>query len=121
MNGQCFNREGVFSRAATATLMVALGGLFGNVAAGIAGAASMGEGNSTVVRYRPASLGTERGSKALYRRLVTAAEQVCPAPSGTRLVPAAVQTCRDQAISRAVEQIGSPALAALHAGRVKSG
>jgi len=40
---------------------------------------------------------------------------------GTRFVTSAVQACRNQAVARAVHQIGSPALAALHAGSTKNG
>jgi len=88
---------------------------------GFAGAATPEDVPSTVVRYAPASLATDGGTKALYRRLVKAAEDVCPTPHSSRIIPEAVLECRDQAVARAVQQIGNPALAALHAGIAKRG
>jgi hypothetical protein len=53
---------------------------------------------------------------------VSAAAQVCPADfTGSRLPNPAVERCRRQSIARAVQQIGSPRLAAVHASSTKSG
>ncbi len=103
------------------TLMMVLCGVIGAVSMGAAAAATVdGDVPSVVVRYRPASLTTDSGTRTLYRRLVDAAEATCPTSPGTRFVSLAVRECRDQAVARAVRQIGNPGLAALHAGSSKN-
>ena len=121
MNEQTSKNKSAASRPAI-TLMMVLCGLVGAVSMGAANAATADDGvTHVVVRYQPASLSSDSGTRALYRRLVNAAAEACPASAGTRFVSGAVQQCRDQALARAVHQIGSPALAALHAGSSKKG
>jgi UrcA family protein len=103
--------------------LLVLGSLAGIMAAGSAGAASLdSDVPSVVVKYSDQSLATDEGVHALYRRITHAAEQVCPDASTrdlSRLVR--VSQCRDQAIARAIRQIGNSRLAALHAVRSKNG
>ena len=121
MNEQTLNNAIAASRPRI-TLMMVLCGLAGAAAAGAANAATVADDvPSVVVRYQTAGLSTDSGTRALYRRLVNAAEEVCPVSAGTRFVTRAVEQCRDQALARAVQQIGSPALAALHASSSKNG
>ncbi len=76
---------------------------------------------SVVVKYQPASLLTDIGAHSVYRRIVAAAEQVCPQSAGSRLISPIVQQCRAQAIARAVVKINDPRLAAVHDGASRKG
>lgn len=68
------------------------------------------------VYYSPAALKTDAGARAVYAQLDRAARQACGQPSGLALQQRrANQECREQAVARAVEQIGSSMLAAVHA------
>jgi UrcA family protein len=70
----------------------------------------------TTVHYSLRDLSSDRGTQALYRRIVSAARTVCPAGDSRDLVAfAASRQCQRQAVARAVAQIGSARLAALHA------
>ena len=63
-----------------------------------------------------------KGAKALYRRLVNAAAEVCPQYGGNpHFVTGAVRHCREQAIANAVFKINNPRLAAVHATNAKNG
>jgi UrcA family protein len=99
-------------------------GSFGAVmAAGAASAASPDSDlPSVVVKYSAQSLETDEGVYALYRRITSAAKQVCPDPSMRGLgLQMKVEQCRKQAIARAIGQIDNSRLAALHAVRSKNG
>jgi UrcA family protein len=76
---------------------------------------------STLVKYHPESLLTDTGAQAVYRRIVEAAEEVCPALSGSVLPSASVRQCRAQSISRAVMVINSSKLAAIHESATRTG
>jgi UrcA family protein len=106
-----------------ATTMLLFGGLAGLATAATAGALNAAlDAPAIVVHYNNDALATDSGTRALYRRLAQAAEQVCPSPSDTRLVSAVVQKCRQEALTAAVNNIHSQRLAALHAARMtKSG
>ncbi|MGH8202776.1 MAG: UrcA family protein [Steroidobacteraceae bacterium] len=74
------------------------------------------DGMQTNVYYTQVDLATAQGTRALYRRLERAAEEVCPVSSS--LLPgaaAASQECQRQAIARAIGEIGSSRLAAIDA------
>jgi UrcA family protein len=103
--------------------MLLFGGLAGLATAATAGALNAAlDTPSMVVKYSSDALATDSGTRALYRRLAEAAEQVCPNPSTTRLVSEAVAQCRQAALTAAVSKIHSERLAALHASRMtKSG
>ena len=68
-----------------------------------------------VVHYNADALQTDSGARSLYYRLARAAEQVCPATSGSRLINRVVNKCREDAITAAVNKIHNQRLAAVHA------
>jgi UrcA family protein len=109
------------SRAKIALLL--LGGLTGVIAGGAAGAAGTdSDAPSVIVKYSETSLASNGGVNELYHRITVAAKQVCPAASIRDLVAQQqVAQCREQAIARAISQIGNPQLAALHANHAKNG
>jgi UrcA family protein len=75
-----------------------------------------GDGVRTVaIRFEDLNLQTDAGNARLLSRLHQAAEKVC-GDEDTRLlsVRSAVRECKREAIARAVEQVGSVRLAALH-------
>ncbi len=90
---------------------------------GVAQATTTGDDVPTmVVQYGDLNLATEAGARTLYRRLATAARQVCPfEDSKSPREMAYNNTCRAQAIARAVHEINSPQLAALHSDRSRRG
>ncbi len=99
-----------------ATSMLLLGGLAGLAVAGAAGAGTVaGDVPEIVVRYHNDALATDSGTRALYRQLERAAEQVCPIATATRIVNERVQRCRLEALTAAVNKIHNQRLAALHA------
>ena len=71
---------------------------------------------SVVVRYGDLNLATEAGARTLYRRLSFAAQEVCPVQDSRSLALwSENRTCRADAIARAVHEVNSTQLAALHA------
>jgi UrcA family protein len=97
---------------------------------GIVGAAGMGAASaatqefdapSLVVKYDRHSLQTDTGAHAVYRKIVFAAEQVCPQSSESRLVSEGTQQCRAKAIARAVTKINDSRLAAIYVSSSRSG
>lgn len=71
------------------------------------------------VYYTWQDLASERGTRALYRRIVNAAAEVCPgADSLNHGVALASEECQRTAIARAIGQIGSARLAAVDAKAV---
>src|ERR1700722_7072113 len=117
-----FTPAGIVGSRAKFTLLL-LGSLAGLAAAGAAGAAGTdSDAPSVTVKYRENSLATNGGVNELYRRITVAARQVCPASSIRDLVAQhQAAQCREQAIARAISQIGNPQLAALHANHAKNG
>jgi UrcA family protein len=103
--------------------LLVLGSLAGVMAAGAASAAKLdGDEPQVVVKYSDQSLATDEGVHALYRRITYAAKQVCPDLSVRDLgLQTKIEQCRDQAIARAIRQIGNSRLAALHAVHSKNG
>jgi len=64
-----------------------------------------------VVRYADLNTNTQDGVKVLYRRIKSAAAQVCEsANSGDIHVVAAMKVCEDRAIRAAVSAVNSPLL-----------
>jgi UrcA family protein len=102
--------------------LLVLGTLTGALCLGSANAQTpYGEVPSVVVKYSEQSLATDRGVSELYRRIVRAAEKVCPQPSFQNLSALArAEECRDQAVARAVRQIDNSQLAALYAAHSKN-
>ncbi len=77
------------------------------------------DGLQTNVYYDARDLATERGIRALYRRIENAAQEVCPGyDSLAASAVAASQQCQRRAIARAIGQIGNAQLAAIDADRV---
>ena len=94
------------------------------VAAASAAVASPADSNvpSVVIHYTTASLATDSGVQALYRRIETAAERVCDIqPAVSRLPSAAELKCRRDAVAGAVEKVHNTRLATMYAARTKSG
>jgi UrcA family protein len=66
--------------------------------------------------YSPHDLATDRGTRALYARIVAAAQSVCPGWDSRDLgAVAASRECQRDAVARAIGQIGNARLAAAHA------
>jgi len=107
----------------TITIAMILCGVFSAAVATTASAQSVDtDVPSMVVKYNPDSLVTDHGARTLYRRIVAAAAAVCPASTtGSPFVPEAVEVCRAQAISRAVQKIDNPRLVAIHSRSVGNG
>jgi len=109
--------------------LLLLGSLAGIIAAGAASAASAASAAgldsdvpSIVVKYSEQSLATDEGAYALYRRITSAAEKVCPDLWDKNLSRRArAKECRDEAVARAIRQIDNSRLAALHAAHSKNG
>lgn len=66
---------------------------------------------SITVHYAASDLATDEGLHRLYGRILRAAEDVCPTYIEGGLGP--LESCRQQAIARAIQQIGNARLLAL--------
>jgi UrcA family protein len=109
------SRPRAFTAALTALGVLAAGALF---AAPPVASADDG-GFQLNVYYTASDLATEQGTRALYRRIVNAADEVCPGSDS--LYPDVVNKsneCKREAIARAIGQIGSARLAAISAQAV---
>jgi UrcA family protein len=102
--------------------LLIMGSLAGILAAGAAGAANLDtDVPSIVVKYDAASLATDQGVNDLYRRITFAARKVCPGAAMIDLsAQRLVDECRNQAVSRAIRQIGNSQLAAMYANHMKN-
>jgi UrcA family protein len=112
------------SRSSPAKLaLLMLGSVVAATGVGAANAATANSDvPSIVVKYSELSLATDAGVKELYRRIESAAKQVCPQPTIRDLIFAQrVVECRDQAVARAIRQIDNSRLAALYASHSKNG
>jgi UrcA family protein len=110
------------ARPTVTLLMVLCGIVLSSAVATSAGAATTDAAvPSTTVRYNAGSLATDSGARAVYRRIVNAAENVCPQQSGSPFINAAIKECRDQAVARAVRAVNNPRLAALYATSTNRG
>jgi len=104
------------------TIAMILCGIVSAAGIGAASAAVPDEdAPSVVVKYQPENLLTDSGARTVYRKIVIAAELVCPQPSGSPLVSGAVRECRAQSIARAVTKINSSKLAAIHDSASRNG
>ncbi|MFZ0497769.1 MAG: UrcA family protein [Steroidobacteraceae bacterium] len=112
------SRPRAFTAALTALGVLAAGTLLASPSVASAHAPSA-NGLQMNVYYSARDLATEQGTRALYRRIVGAAQEVCPGSDS--LYPDVVnrsKECLQTAIARAVGQIGSPQLAAINAQAV---
>jgi UrcA family protein len=117
MTSHTITSKGSFARAA---LTVLASGLVA-VTATVANAAQLEADAPTIsVSYADLNLATEQGTLALYRRIVSAAHQVCYTNTGPNArLAAQAQHCVDEAVARAVHDIQSPKLAELQAARAR--
>lgn len=101
--------------------VAAIAGLIVISAANAAGAETQpADAPSMVVRYSDLNILTEQGASDLYRRIALAARHVCPAADIRDLKGfAQSQSCREQAVARAVRSVSSPRLAAMYAAHAK--
>ncbi len=68
---------------------------------------------SVAVQYSAADLSTKDGANKLYERIALAARQVCPQYDSRDLTTFSISmSCQRRAITSAVNEIGSPQLAA---------
>lgn len=110
------------SRGPRAALAAIAGCMVAAAASSVGAAIPPADAPSIVVRYADLDITTSQGASALYRRIASAAEHVCPDADIRDLERSSqVRWCRQQAVARAVKTIGSPLLAALHAGNAKRG
>ena len=73
-----------------------------------------------VVSFKDLNLSSTEGAGAAYRRIKSAADEVCGKRDRFELSQShAIQTCIDQAVSRTVAQVNSPMLTSLYT--VKTG
>lgn len=108
------------SRPRSFAALAALGALTAAAALASPAVASAGQptanGLQTNVYYDLRDLSTEQGTRALYRRIVSAAREVCPGyDSSDADVVATSKECQRQAVARAIGRIGSARLAAVDA------
>jgi UrcA family protein len=102
------------ARRITVTLLAACAVTALSAAANLAKAADAPATASVVVRYADLDVATPNGAAKLYRRIASAAHQVCPQADSSRLEDKmAAWSCRRQAVNRAVEQVNSPQVASL--------
>ncbi len=109
----------------TMTTGTALTLLCGIAVAAYSGAASAATGDddvpSVAIHYDRQSLDTDSGARMLYRRIVFAAAEVCPQPSGSRpFISGAVRRCREESLARAVMKINHSRLVAVYAASTRN-
>jgi UrcA family protein len=112
--------------AAAVAAVIALSALTGAAfAADASGAAAPGAADtdvpSVVVRFDAHSLDTERGTREVYRRIVSAARSVCPDDDNTRDLQrlSVAQQCQKAAVARAVALVHHQRLAEIAAAQDK--
>ncbi len=89
---------------------------------GVAHAAPAQDLPQVVVSYNDLDLSSSDGVRELYKRIASAAREVCPYPDAREIGQVALnRSCRNAAISRAVRDVKSPQLVALRAQHVKHG
>lgn len=105
------------SRPRAFTALTALGVLAAAAVLASPAVASADDGGYQMnVYYTAHDLATEQGTRALYRRIVNAAAEVCPGADS--LFPDAAaksKECQRAAIAQAIGQVGSARLAAIDA------
>ena len=109
------------SRPKFTLLMVLCGVLGAGASVAVSAAPALDDGPGFSIKYSPESLSTDAGVRALYDRIVRAAEEACPVPTGTRVVSSRVKECRVKAVANVINKINNPRLAALLADHSKSG
>jgi UrcA family protein len=101
--------------------LLAAGSLIGAFSFGAVNAATPQDPPSVVVKYSDQDLNTASGLNEVYRRIVRAANHVCPEMVVQDLSrQMKIAECRNQAVARAIRQIDNAQLAALYASRSKN-
>ena len=104
-----------------APVAVLVGSLFAGSFA-VAPVVSAQEAPSVVVKYNDLDLSTSDGVRTLYKRITAAASVVCPYENARELAFKAIgQSCRNDAVERAVRSIHNAELAALRDEHAKRG
>jgi UrcA family protein len=76
------------------------------------------DASALTIRYSDLNLSTQQGARVLYGRIVAAANRVCAGGNMLDLdAMATARVCREEAIAKAVRDVNSPMLAAVHAKR----
>jgi len=77
---------------------------------------------SVAVNYTDLNLASSAGVDALYHRISVAARAVCPNPDIRELAAlSAAESCRVEAVARAVREVNNPKLAVVAANRISHG
>lgn len=106
------------------TLLCGMAGAAAVAAAGTASAGTMddSDAHTIAVHYKEQSLDTDRGARAVYQRIVHAADEVCPQGTDSwHFVSETVKQCREQAVAHAVFKINSPKLVAVYNANAGNG
>src|SRR5579871_2816738 len=74
-----------------------------------------------VVSFKDLNLSTAEGAEALYKRIRSAAREVCADPYRYDLSEFRLQPCIDDAMSRAIAQVNSPKLTSLYQAKTGKG
>ena len=84
----------------------------------VANAAQAGESDETlphkVVSFKDLNLDTPEGAAVLYRRITSAANEVCGNPDRYDLGQSKLKICIKDAVSRAITQVNRPMLTSLY-------
>ncbi|MCU0974791.1 MAG: UrcA family protein [Steroidobacteraceae bacterium] len=110
MNTPTIARSAAPRRLASATLVA------GALIFGLPALAHGADAVAVPVQYSPAALKTDAGARAVHAQIRRAARQACGSANSPALQhKRAVRECREEAVARAVDEIGSPTLATVHA------
>jgi UrcA family protein len=103
-------------RGFKSALLLLIGGLAVAAASAAAGASPAERDTPTaIIHYTTASLATDSGVRALYRRIEMAAEKVCPhEPANSQLPNEALIKCRHDTIAAAIAKVNNQRLVAYH-------
>jgi len=104
-------------RGFNSALLLLIGGLAVAVAVASAAGASPADRDTptAIIHYTTASLATDSGVRALYRRIEMAAEKVCPhEPANSQLPNEALIKCRHDTIAAAIAKVNNQRLVAYH-------
>jgi UrcA family protein len=109
------------SSRSVARIAVLVGSLLAGSLA-VAPVVSAQEAPSIVVKYSDLDLSTTEGAQKLYKRIKTAASLVCPYENAREMAFKAIgQSCRKEAVERAVRSIHNAELAAVHDEHTRRG
>jgi UrcA family protein len=103
-------------------MLIGFAGTLGVALSAQAGAPSTPTYESVVVRYADLNLETTDGARTLYARISAAAERACGSePSHQELKMRSIyRACYEDAMNKAVMEVGSRQLHALHASGKRS-